>query len=230
MDRVGIAARAAERPEGDRSVGGDRRTRDVLVHRRPAAVIALQRAAGNRAVTRVLMRRTTTQPPSGATTGRSGAATITLNGVVVTIKPDGTQGSGGTFTEFNVSTSPRPSFRTTNGVVSSVTQPVVRVSIQTKWAPGDSPSDSSAYGRGTTQDDINAGNTSLGFHESCHGADFLQYITSNAPSTYGVNIGDAADDANQATRDYSDAISAWSQAIRDYSTAQTDQVGTPGSH
>jgi hypothetical protein len=203
--------------------------RDAVRSAPGAKVIALQRSAGNRAVTRTLMRRMTTQPPAGAATSRAGA-TFTINGVVITIKPDGHRRTGGTFTEFHVTTRPQASYRTTNGAVSSVTQPTVRVEIQTKWGPRDSPDDQAAYGRGTTQDDINAGHTSLGFHEACHGADFIAYITSNAPPDYGVDVGDAAADAQQATSDYSAAVSAWSDAMRDYSTAQTDQVGIPGSH
>jgi hypothetical protein len=52
----------------------------------------------------------------------------------------------------------------------------VKFTVQTKYGPEVKATDNSAYGRGTTDDDKKNGNTSVGFHESCHRENYLEYI------------------------------------------------------
>jgi hypothetical protein len=48
------------------------------------------------------------------------------------------------------------------------------LTIRTTYQPGVSPTFTSGYGRGTTEADKAAGNTSIGFHEGSHGTDYIK--------------------------------------------------------
>jgi hypothetical protein len=50
------------------------------------------------------------------------------------------------------------------------------ITIQTTFPANLSPTDTSAYGRGTGAD-LKTGNGTLGFHESCHRNDYMAYIS-----------------------------------------------------
>jgi hypothetical protein len=103
------------------------------------------------------------------------------------------------------------------------------VKIQTVYGPGATAAQDSAYGRGTTKEDEAAGNTTLGFHESCHRADYLTFLKTKAMPTFGGKVG-------QTEQQYSAAITALSNAIAKYFTdmdrdsfVRTDEVGYKSS-
>lgn len=200
----------------------------------PARVIALQRAAGNRAVGRWLLRAAqdniSTPIPSDATVVGANA-TVTIGGVRVKLVKDGKR-KGGTVTQLRYKTTRKPNYKFSkdNDEVTDVTDPTVDIEIQTFWGTGDKPGDTSAYGRGTTEADKKAGNTSLRFHESCHGTDLLNYIRTHPPPTWGVTVGMNKDAAATETQRYVDALETWKEAAKADSTTKTDKVGTPGEH
>jgi hypothetical protein len=99
------------------------------------------------------------------------------------------------------------------------------VKIQTVYGPGARPTQVSGYGRGTTPEDETAGNTSLGFHESCHRKDFLDYLTTKPLPTFSGKVG-------LTRKQYGQAVSAFGKAIEKYfadmnqeSFRRTDEVG-----
>jgi hypothetical protein len=99
------------------------------------------------------------------------------------------------------------------------------VKIQTVYGPDASATKDSAYGRGTTTPDEAAGNTTLGFHESCHRADFMSYLRTKPLPTFGGKVG-------QTEQQYSAAITTLSNAFAKYFTdmdsdsfQRTDEVG-----
>ncbi len=47
------------------------------------------------------------------------------------------------------------------------------ITIKTTYPSGSRPEQLSGYGRGTTLDDIRNGDSTLGFHESCHRRDYV---------------------------------------------------------
>jgi hypothetical protein len=103
------------------------------------------------------------------------------------------------------------------------------VKIQTVYGPGATATQDSAYGRGTTTEDEAAGNTTLGFHESCHRADYLTYLKTKAMPTFGGKVG-------QTEQQYGAAITTLSNAIAKYFTdmdtdsfQRTDEVGYKSS-
>src|SRR5262249_391877 len=83
------------------------------------------------------------------------------------------------------------------------------VKIQTVYGPGASPEQLSGSGRGTTPEDEKAGNTSLGFHESCHRKDYLDYLKTKALPAFGGKVG-------MTRTQYEQAVAAFSKAIAKY--------------
>lgn len=100
------------------------------------------------------------------------------------------------------------------------------MTIQTNYARGSRPTDVSCYGRGTTDADVAAGDVTLGFHESCHRADYVRYLKTNPlpdPPELAIGMTEGA---------YKAAIAAFKKALADYRTditqqsrANTDEVG-----
>ena len=103
--------------------------------------------------------------------------------------------------------------------------------IQSLYSPGVLPTALSCYGRGTTQADINDGNTTLGFHEHCHQLDYLEYldITSlpELPDLFlGMHVGDYQDEQ----RRFAIQFKTFNQGMEEYSETRTDEVGYRQSH
>lgn len=100
------------------------------------------------------------------------------------------------------------------------------VTIQTLYGKAQPDADS-LYGRGTTPSDITDGNVSLGFHESCHRQDLLDYLKNNAPPVFtGVPKMTTAQ-ANAAISSYKTACAAYFAKGRSNSVDLTDE--TPGA-
>jgi hypothetical protein len=93
----------------------------------------------------------------------------------------------------------------------------VTVSVQTKYGVGISPAGKSAYGRGTTKEDIDAGNTSLKFHEGEHGVDFINYLRTHPFPTFGGR-------KKMTLKAFSDEIAVYQDAIVAYSAAMDAAV------
>lgn len=99
------------------------------------------------------------------------------------------------------------------------------VTIQTLYGSGQPDADS-LYGRGTTPEDIKNGNVTLGFHESCHRQDLLDYLKNNAPPAFtGVPKMTTAE-ANAAISKYKTECKAYFEKGRTGSVAATDETPT----
>lgn len=105
--------------------------------------------------------------------------------------------------------------------------PIIKATIQTSYNSGAKPSDSSAYGRGTTTEDKRTGNISLGFHESCHRSDYISYIKAHVPPVFSGKIGISEDQYKLATENYFQAVDDYLAACLKFSEDQTDEVGSP---
>lgn len=100
------------------------------------------------------------------------------------------------------------------------------IKIQTAYAASADPNDVSCYGRGTTEQDVKAGKITLGFHESCHRADYEAYLKAHAlpdPPTFSVGMTVGA--YRQATRDFEAALASYFEKMESDSHAKTDEVG-----
>jgi hypothetical protein len=97
--------------------------------------------------------------------------------------------------------------------------------IQTQYGPKASASQPSAYGRGTTTADEAAGDTSLGFHESCHRADLLEYLQKQPLPTYRGKVGMKEAEFNGANRSFAREFAEYFVKMRKFSDDRTDEVG-----
>jgi hypothetical protein len=100
------------------------------------------------------------------------------------------------------------------------------IRIQTAYAFGADPNDVSCYGRGTTDEDVKAGNITLGFHESCHREDYKRYLQANKlPDPPKLAVGMTINEFKRAHSDFEAAIKAYFSRMESESLAKTDEVG-----
>jgi hypothetical protein len=97
--------------------------------------------------------------------------------------------------------------------------------IQTSYGPAATIEQPSGYGRGTTKPDIDAGDTSLGFHESCHRADYVEFLQKNALPTYRGRVGLTVEEFNGAGAAFVREFLAYFVRMRKFSDNRTDEVG-----
>jgi len=183
-------------------------------------------------------------PPAAIIDPNTHIATFAINGVNVVVEPDQTLTRGTSVTfhrqRYAVNRSgaltvsylrPRliPSYTGTGRRkrVSSVSLSFT-LYIKTYFGTRASSADTSAYGRGTTVDDIAAGNTSLGFHEGRHGQDYQDYIAQNPLPQITLAVPASIRDYNAAVKQFNREMRAYSASMGVYSHTNTDMVGTPG--
>lgn len=99
------------------------------------------------------------------------------------------------------------------------------IKIQTSYGPKANPAHRSAYGRGTTPEDEESGNTSLGFHESCHRSDYLSYLKSQAFPTFGGKVGMTERQYKQAANSFVKSMEKYFEEMNKNSDRRTDEVG-----
>jgi len=124
-----------------------------------------------------------------------------------------------------------PGFRYMNPKTKIVTEIIglarlhFTVKIQTFYGPGVDPAHDSMYGRGTTPADKEAGNTSLGFHESCHRKDFVDYLRKTPLPVFDGKLGTTESEFIRAGDAWGVAIDKYLAGMDKYSARQTDEVG-----
>ena len=168
------------------------------------------------------------------------AETLTIRGVTVKILVDGIttdprfQGKGNTPPDFTFTAAPGadsigprgdpdPNKRTITRLRGP--PPVLTLTIQTVYGTPATATSPSGYGRGTTEPDKSSRNTSLGFHESCHRQDHLDFLSANAPPVFTGRVGITETEYTQAVKDFPEAVATYKQKMIDSSVANTDEVG-----
>lgn len=100
------------------------------------------------------------------------------------------------------------------------------IKIQTVYGPDAKASGLSCYGRGTTKDDVKNGDITIGFHESCHRADYVAYLRAHAlPEPPKLTIGMKMEDFKTAMEDFVKAFDAYHPDMKVDSKRTTDEVG-----
>lgn len=100
------------------------------------------------------------------------------------------------------------------------------ITIQTRYAADSRPDDPSCYGRGTTVSDRQSGQITLGFHESCHRADYVAYLQGHPlPDPPALSIGMAEDAYQQELARFQQELDAYWSAMEQDSDRRTDEVG-----
>lgn len=179
----------------------------------------------------------TTQLPDTAQFQPGGAAALTINGVSVRILPDTRQGkeneTGYRLVPDHVQV-PGIAFRKRRVTAINGPMPVTPVvEIYTTYAAqgpksaADPATATSGYGRGTTDADKAAKTTSLRFHESRHGQDYLTHIATHPFPQFTGRVGMTVAAWNTASSTYLEGFKAWSTAMGHASLCATDCVGSP---
>ncbi|MEO8281359.1 MAG: hypothetical protein ABI564_16800 [Ideonella sp.] len=165
-----------------------------------------------------------------APTIASDAADEVVNGIMtLKLKADdsGVSGIVGALTSFNNNSTGQVNIHSNDqGFVDSVTNTLSwTIEIFTQYGSGEPEADA-AYGRGTTQPDKDAGNVTLGFHESCHRADLLNYFRTEPIPVLLIDASGKTPTAtaNTARATYINAWTAYFDKIRKFSVANTDEA------
>lgn len=153
-------------------------------------------------------------------------ASLEVNRTSVVFEPDGQSTdqrlSNRAETTFDLS-SYAINYVSQGGRIQSFTGPgPVEIRIRTTYGPGASPSGTSGYGRGTTPEDVAAGETSIGFHEGHHGTDFIEFMEAHSfPRFVGAN-GMTVRQFTEAMASFRTARERWRQDMKRFSELRTD--------
>jgi hypothetical protein len=100
------------------------------------------------------------------------------------------------------------------------------VTLQTRYGAGATATVLACYGRGTTEDDVRARDVTLGFHESCHRRDYIDFLKANPlPEAPVLKVGMTEAELAEAKRQLTRKMASYSKALDDFSVARTDEVG-----
>jgi len=99
--------------------------------------------------------------------------------------------------------------------------------IQVQYGDDAKPTAGAAWGRGTTPADVAAKNTTVGFHESCHVADYKAYLTGTPiPIPDTIFSAKTIGEWKTAAAAIDAAVEKHFKDCGDASRANTDEVGT----
>jgi hypothetical protein len=102
------------------------------------------------------------------------------------------------------------------------------LTMQTIYGPKAGPETKSGYGKGTTPEDIKAGNTSLGYHEGSHGEYAIKYTKDQPLPVFKGKVGMSVEEYTEAQTEYDQAMEEYRQALDRYHRLMTDCVGQMG--
>jgi hypothetical protein len=182
------------------------------------------------------VRNITTPIEEGRRADRSGRVRFASNGVSVTILPDRTVRALKTAARTeadmrwsSISYTHQPQGQQIVTSFSGPRAPTLR--IQTTYRRGSGPGTTSAYGRGTTPQDLTGGavsrrSTTLGFHEGSHGLAFVEFVKNHPPPQFTGAVGMTKADFDAADAQYRREANAYMDDLLRFSTQQVDCVGT----
>src|SRR5262245_2924215 len=102
-----------------------------------------------------------------------------------------------------------------------------KVTLQIQYGTSAKPTSPAAYGRGTTTQDVQNGDTTVGFHESCHMADFVSWLKNKAFPVVNLKLPMTVDQYDKATAAGDAAIEKYFADAEAESKRNTDEIGNP---
>lgn len=100
------------------------------------------------------------------------------------------------------------------------------IEIRTKYESDKMRDLYSCYGRGTTSADREAGDITVGFHESCHRNDYVNHLETNGlPALPNLKPGMSINDFNREQNKFTRAYNKYEPAMKQKSVKDTDEVG-----
>jgi hypothetical protein len=110
-------------------------------------------------------------------------------------------------------------------VVSIDPMPLQTFVIRTFYKSDARPDLVSGYGRGTTPQDLASGDTSLGFHESCHREDYVEYLRTHPLPPFTGQVGMSDKEWDRAKQEYARQFDQYATEMFSFSILNTDKVG-----
>lgn len=219
----GVGGPGAFRAPGVFASGGDD---ELLPHPRSPAVKTVDPSLVRQADELEAAKVVRQLPPKVAA-----ESTETIRGMSVKLMKDlsGDASAGDAITDLRSKPAGKVTYQSDRpgGTVTSVNNGLKwSVEIQTRYGAG-TPEGDSAYGRGTTKADKESGNVSLGFHESCHRSDFLNYLRNTPTPVLGAKKDQSTADADKAIAKYMSDWAGYFQTAKDQTILATDEVGDP---
>ena len=99
------------------------------------------------------------------------------------------------------------------------------VTIRVLYDTNGSPKEPARYGRGTTREDIKNGDTTAGFHESCHVADYVNWLKKKPLPVFKGKVGMSGGDYNAACDQFDKDLDKYFADATSFSVQKTDEVG-----
>ncbi|MFE4748953.1 hypothetical protein ACFRIB_01460 [Streptomyces mirabilis] len=146
--------------------------------------------------------------PFGVEQQGDGQVEFDLNSVHVTVLPDTEASQPASHFSIKV----RADFESwpNDGlVITQLGWYIVHATFQTIYDDQVERTAPSAYGSGTTREDIAAGDTSVRFHESRHGLDFLRYVREHQPPRFPGRVGMTVDEFHTARESYDETLARY---------------------
>lgn len=178
------------------------------------------------APTQQLAGISTPLPPSATQDAATQVVTVPANNVQLEILPDAEVAAAPRAVTRQDISYRTPGFRHQGGHITQFDAvPPLRIRVQTRYPRNMQPDGRSGYGRGTTREDIAAGNTTLRFHEGQHGADYVRFVRTHPAPQFGGRVGMTVAEFNAAIATYRREVTAYSAALDADSLQRTDCVG-----
>jgi hypothetical protein len=99
------------------------------------------------------------------------------------------------------------------------------VTIQIIYDTNGYPKDPARYGRGTTERDINNGDITAGFHESCHLADYVDWLKTKPLPVFKTNLPISKNAYEKACDQFDEDLDKYFEEAEHFSEENTDEVG-----
>ncbi len=101
------------------------------------------------------------------------------------------------------------------------------ITIRTHYRDKADANKKSAYGRGTTKEDIESGDVTVGFHEKCHRDDWWTYLTTKDFPAFTGHVGMTETEYTKAQDQLDSDWEAYIEAGNQNTYDLTDDVGDP---
>ena len=99
------------------------------------------------------------------------------------------------------------------------------VTIQIVYDTNGGPKDPANWGRGTTKEDIKNGDTTAGFHESCHLADYVNWLKTKPLPVFKPNLPISENAYRKACDQFDEDLEKYFEKAESFSEENTDEVG-----
>lgn len=153
--------------------------------------------------------------------------------VTVTVLNDTVDANSGTAGDTHFEIGPSPNFGGYDQVDGKITGFKSKftyrgdITVQVTYIADDEKTKKSAYGRGTTKKDIKEGNVTVGFHESCHVADFRSWLELHPLPMPKLSIGMTPQQYEAEQSKFTQKWTVLRDGLEPFSVKNTDEVGTP---